>query len=216
MSDPGSDPGAAGPGTAAPGAVASAVGAALTAGVRDVAGAAAGGTRPRRPGRLEPVVISALYATREAVEAAMRRLYDAGVPRDLIDVVVSREAAERFYPGRTRGPGREVFQYAGIGGLAGLIAAVALSLAIVAWPGMQPPGTTAIVQLLGPNIGAVGGAMVGAIYGFFRRRRPNRRYARTAEAASAILLLVRTRGAAEVPALRDILAASGGRDVDVA
>jgi len=170
--------------------------------------------RPR-PGRLERLVITALYDSREAVDAALQRLHEAGVPRDLVEVVVSPEASSRFYRGLARPPGRETFRYAGIGGLVGLFFAAVLSLGIVAKPGWESPGTTAIVQLLGPNIGAVGGASLGALFGALRRRRPDRRFARAAENAGAILLLVRTLADADVAPLEQILTATGGRDVRV-
>lgn len=169
----------------------------------------------RGPGRLEPVEITALYDSREAVDAALRRLHDAGVPRDLIEVVVSREAADRFYRGLARAPGREVVRYGGIGGIAGLVLASIISLGIIAMPGWHSPGTTAIVQLVGPNIGAVAGAALGALIGAFRHRRPSRRHARVAENAAGILLLVRIQANAELGPLQQILTASGGRDVRV-
>ena len=175
----------------------------MTAGVR------------RRGGRLEPIIVTALYDSAESVDAVLRGLHEAGVPRDLVEVVVSREAAERFYRRRARPPGREVFRYAAIGGIVGLILSSALSLVILALPGVAPPGGTAMVQLLGPNVGTVGGAALGALFGAFRRRRPSRRHARAAEAAKAILLTVRTRAEDEVPALEQLLAASGGREVRV-
>jgi hypothetical protein len=168
-----------------------------------------------RPGRLEPLVITALYDSREVVDDALGRLHAAGVPRDLIEVVVSRDAAERFYRGRARAPGRETFRFAAIGGLVGLILSAAISIAIVAMPGWQSPGATAVVQLLGPNIGTVGGAAIGAVFGAMRTRRPNRRHARAAENASAILLLVRAQSDADTPALERILEDSGGRAVRV-
>ena len=47
----------------------------------------------------EPVDVTALFDTPAAVERALDALYTAGTPRDLIEVVVSREAAERYYGG---------------------------------------------------------------------------------------------------------------------
>ena len=52
----------------------------------------------------EPLVVTALFDSPDAVDRALDALYIAGVPRDLIDVVVSRVAAQRFYA--ERGPGR--------------------------------------------------------------------------------------------------------------
>jgi hypothetical protein len=108
-----------------------------------------------------------------------------------------------------------VFRYAGIGGLTGLLIAATLSLVIIALPGEAPPGRTAIVQLLGPNFGTVAGAALGALFGALRRRRPSRRYARAAEAASAILVAVRTREEVDLETLQAILGASGARDIRV-
>src|SRR5262245_50564993 len=102
--------------------------------------------------RREPAVITALMSSSHAVDEGLRLLNEAGVPRDLVDVVVSREAADRFYRGAAQPPGREVFRYAAIGGLVGLLLSALLSFAIVAMPGFEAPGTTAFVQLLGPNI----------------------------------------------------------------
>jgi hypothetical protein len=172
------------------------------------------GVRGKR-GRLEPLVLTALYDTPAAVDAALRDLNAAGVPRDLIEVVVSRDAANRFYPGLAQAPGRETFRYAGLGALIGLIVAAALSLAIVAWPGWERPRTTAIVQLLGPNFGVIAGAALGALFGALRRRRPNRRHARAAADTSAILVVVRTRSQDQVAVVRRLLVESGGRDVTV-
>lgn len=171
--------------------------------------------RRGRRARLEPIVITALFDDRAAVDEAQRRLYEAGLPRDLIEVVVSRDAASRFYGGLVRSPGREVFRYAGIGGLVGLVLAALLSFVILALPGEEPPGAVAIVQLLGPNIGTVSGALIGAIYGAFHCRRPSARHDRAAEDASAILLVVRSRADADIPTLTRLIAESGGRDIHI-
>jgi hypothetical protein len=168
-----------------------------------------------RTGRLEPLVVSALFDSPDAVDEALRRLHDAGVPRDLVEVVVSREAAERYYRGGAQPPGRETFRFAAIGALSGLLITATLSLVIVAMPGWEPPRATAIVQLLGPNIGAIGGAALGALFGFFRRRRPSRRHARAAEATGSIVLVVRTRAESDITTVERILSESGGREVRV-
>src|SRR5262245_51405862 len=171
----------------------------------------------RRPksGRPQPVVITALMSSSQAVDDALRRLNDAGVPRDLVDVVVSPEAAHRFYPGVARSPGREVFRFAAIGGLIGLILSALLSFAIIAMPGFESPGVTAVVQLLGPNIGTVAGAALGGLLAASRHRRPSRRLAGAAEQSSAILLAVCTPSREDVEPLGRILTAAGGRDVRI-
>jgi hypothetical protein len=158
-------------------------------------------------------MVTALFDARETVEDALRRLDDEGVPRDLVDVVVAREAADRFYRGIARRPRREVFKYGGIGGLVGLSLSALVSLGIVAMPGFAPPGVIAVVQLLGPNIGTVAGAALGALFGTFHRQRLDRRFARAAEQASAILLAVRTQSSGDAATLERIIAGAGGRYV---
>lgn len=171
------------------------------------------------PRRLrEPLTLTALFDDREAMDRAVDALYSAGIPRDLVEVVVSREAAARFYanaPRAPRRPGRETFRYAGIGGLIGFITGVAIGLITVALPGVEAPGGMAPVQVFGPNMATVTGAAIGAIVGWFRRQRPNPRHARAAEASGAIVLAVASRSEEEARLLGEIVAGQGGRDVRV-
>jgi len=109
---------------------------------------------------------------------------------------------------------REVFKYGGIGGLVGLSLSALVSLGIVAMPGFAPPGIIAVVQLLGPNIGTVAGAALGALFGTFHRQRLDRRFARAAE-ASSILLAVRTQSSGDAATLERIIAGAGGRYVTI-
>ena len=166
----------------------------------------------------EPLTLTALFDSPDAVDHALDALYTAGTPRDLVEVVVSRQAAERFYGDartRPRRPGRETFRYAGIGGLVGFCVGVGLSLVMVALPGIDAPGGMAPVQLMGPNVGTVAGAALGAVVGVFRRQRPDARHARAAEASGAIVLAVATRGEHEATLLGGLLRAQGGRDLRV-
>lgn len=178
-----------------------------------VAAAMASGERLR-----EPLTLTALFEDREAVDRAVDALYAAGTPRDLVEVVVSREAAARFYasaPRAPRPPGRETFRYAGIGGLVGFVTGVGVGLVTVALPGIEAPGGMAPVQVLGPNMATIGGAAIGALIGFFRRQRPHARFARAAEATGAIVLAVAARSEAEAVLLGQLVAAQGGRDLRV-
>lgn len=161
--------------------------------------------------RYEPVVVTAVFDSADAVDAALIRLYQARVPRDLIEVVVSRSAAERFYKGARPVPTREVFRYAGIGGFIGLLLGVTIALVILALPGEVRQRSTALVQLLGPNFMTVSGALLGAIVGFFRRRRPLPHYARAAEASSGIVVAVAAQSEAQAENVLAILAEGGGR-----
>ncbi|MGZ8376112.1 MAG: hypothetical protein ACXWZS_00330 [Gemmatirosa sp.] len=178
-----------------------------------VAAGLASGQRMR-----EPLTLTALFDDRDAVDRALDALYAAGTPRDLVEVVVSRDAAQRFYAGAPRGPrmpGRETFRFAGIGALVGFCVGVLVGLVAVAWPGVEAPGGMAPVQILGPNMATVGGAALGALFGFFRRQRPDPRFARAAEETGAIVLAVATRSEAEAELLGGLLRAQGGRGLRV-
>lgn len=170
----------------------------------------------------EPLTVTALFDDAAAIERALDALYTAGTPRDLVEVVVSREAARHFYAGAPGGrwgaprtPGRETWRYAGIGGLAGFVGGVILSLIMVAWPGIDAPGGLAIVQLAGPNVATIAGAAIGALFGATRRRRPDPRHARAAEAANAIVCAVAARGDREAELVAQLLTSQGGRDVRI-
>ena len=178
-----------------------------------VAAGVASGQRLR-----EPLTLTALFDDRHSVDRALDALYAAGTPRDLVEVVVSREAARRFYadaPRAPRRPGRETFRYAGIGGLVGFCLGVLVGLVSVAWPGVEAPGGMAPVQILGPNMATVGGAALGAVVGFFRRQRPDPRFARAAEETGAIVMAVATRSEREATLLGQLIAAQGGRGLRV-
>jgi len=161
--------------------------------------------------RREQYAATALFDTPEAVEAALVSLIRAGVPRDLIDVVVAPPAAQRFYAGLASQPGRAALRYAGIGGMVGLITGAALSFIIIALPGFQPPGVVAFVQLLGPNLTTVLGALLGAGFGLTRGRPAERRHRRAAEAPDSIVLAVTTRSRDEAELVARLLADSSGR-----
>ncbi|MHB1224556.1 MAG: hypothetical protein ACYC2G_11035 [Gemmatimonadaceae bacterium] len=167
---------------------------------------------------LEPVTVTALFDDPARVERALDALYTAGMPRDLIEVVVSGDAAERFYarlPGgqAPRPPGRETWRFAGIGALAGFVSGVVISLVMVAWPGIDAPGGNALVQVAGPNIGTIAGAAAGAVVGSLRRQRPKARHARAAEASSAIVFAVAARSDEEAALIGQLLTTQGGREV---
>jgi hypothetical protein len=164
----------------------------------------------------EPLMLSALFDDRHAVDRALDALYAAGTPRDLVEVVVSREAAARYYADARRAPrlpGRETFRYAGIGGLVGFIAGVFVGLVTVAMPGIESAGGMAPVQIMGPNMLTIAGAALGAAIGFFRHQTPNPRFARAAEESGAIVLAVWTRSEDEANVLGRLITAQGARDL---
>lgn len=167
---------------------------------------------PRVTGdRTGMIDVSARFDSTAAVNGALVALSAAGLPRDLIEVVVAPAAAQRFYGGTVHGPGRETLRFAGIGGLVGLGAAIALGM--LALGGDATPGAAALVQLLGPNLATVTGAVVGGAIGMFVRRGPAPRHRPAGEAPDAILVLVRARSDAEARAIAPMLASAGGRDL---
>ncbi len=166
----------------------------------------------------EPLTLTALFDDRETVDRALDALYTAGTPRDLVEVVVSREASQRFYassPHAPRQPGRETFRYAGIGGLIGFCVGVFVGLVAVAMPGIEAPGGMAAVQIMGPNVATIGGAALGAVIGYFKRQQPDARFARAAEETGAIVLAVAARGEEELRLLGQLITAQGGRGLRV-
>jgi MFS family permease len=162
------------------------------------------------PGRLS---VSAFYESAAEVARVLERLTLAGIPRDLVEVVVSPEAAAEFYPRRARRLGNQSFRYAGIGALVGFLGGAGISLFIVMMPGFAPAGWAAIAQLLGPNVGTLLGGVIGALAGLFAKRRARDMYHRALE-RKAILVLVHDRRTEDLPATQDILAQAGGSQVE--
>lgn len=168
---------------------------------------------PRAAKADRAMTVSALFRTLEGVEAALARLNTAGVPRDLVEVVASPEAASRFFGARKQPRQREVFRYAGIGGLTGLVVGVVISLVMVAAPGFQEEEVTAVVQLLGPNFCTVTGALLGALRGYFVTRRPRPWHAR-ADQPDTIVVGVTAREQ-EVAFFEEVLRSHGGEQLRV-
>ena len=167
-----------------------------------------------RTRRHDLATISAYMASPEATESAVEVLMAAGIPRDLIEVVVSPKGDEHYYRGRARRLGTLALPYAGVGGLIGLLASIVLSLQILVLPGFNLPERLARVQLLGPNVGAVAGAILGGLIGALRRRMPKGVYARACE-RDAILLVVFDRPRAEASIVARLLEELGAEDVRI-
>ncbi len=158
--------------------------------------------------------VSGLFDRPEDVEAVLRRLTAAGVPRDLIEIVVSREAATRFYGGAVPATGRQGIRYAAVGGFVGLIGGAGLSLVVIALPGFAT-GEVALVQLIGPNVAMILGAAVGAVVGAFVPPRPEARHARAAQAPSSMLVVVRSEESRHGEVLARLLEEAEGHDIVV-
>jgi len=161
-------------------------------------------------------VISAFFARPDEVERAVLELVEHGVPRDLVDVIVSPEANEAHYGGRAHRLGTQTVRYAGAGALLGLLAGAVLSLEIIlVFPGFEPPARELSVgQLLGPNVGMMIGLVIGALVGALVPRRSTGPLART-RGRDEILIAVRAIPTARVDDVTAALATAGGHDTRV-
>jgi hypothetical protein len=162
--------------------------------------------------RQEPYAVSALFDAPERVDDALERLVRAGIPRDLIDIVVAPQAAERYYGGRARALGRDATRFAVAGGLIGLLVGAIVSLILIFLPGFLDKGILPIIQLIGPNFATVTGALIGGVIGLFRKRRPERRHHRALESPEAIVMVVIARTEEELRRIARILVEGGGRE----
>ncbi|GAC1481849.1 MAG: hypothetical protein NVS1B4_26860 [Gemmatimonadaceae bacterium] len=160
-----------------------------------------------------PANVSALFYSAADVDRALSALSLAGLPRDLIDVVVSPKAALRFYRGRAQVPKRETLRYAAIGGLVGLTLGGVVALALLATGTTTTVASAALIQLLGPNLTTVLGAGLGAAVGAFVQRPALRKHARAASVDDAVVVVVVARAAMEAEAIAGSLARAGGRDI---
>ncbi|MBC7542293.1 MAG: hypothetical protein H7338_06145 [Candidatus Sericytochromatia bacterium] len=156
-------------------------------------------------------VVSIAFAHRETVEQAIETLMAHGIARDRIEVITDPETAAREFAGLVRRVPFQVLGDAARGGLVGLIASATLSLVIVALSGADAPWALSIVQLLGPNVGTLGGALIGAVVGWFRHRQPSDLYCRVRQ-TGGILMLVHTRNTVEADRVLAVLGQMGGRD----
>lgn len=156
--------------------------------------------------------ISAFLPNNELVERALIELANLGVPRDLIEVVVSPVVAAREYKRRPQALGRQSFRFAGAGAVTGLLVGAALSLLLILNPGRDLSSALSLVQLLGPNFGLLFGAVVGAVIGWFAKRHPKGDALRAIE-RDQILVLVRERVDEEVEPLRAMFDRLGAVDL---
>jgi len=167
------------------------------------------GPDPRSP---RPHVATASFRDTDAVQLALEELIRMGVPRDLIDIVVSPEAAEEYYPKIARDPGSDALRFAGGGGLIGLIVGSIISLVLIMLPGFFDDGIIPYVQLIGPNFVTVLGAMVGALIGLLRHHRPDPRFERAAREPDSIIVVVTLRSEGEAERVTRILGEVGGNE----
>ena len=156
-------------------------------------------------------VVSIAFQGRDQVDQTIAYLMEHGVARDEIEVVTDPTTAAREFRGLQPKVPYELLADVGRGALIGLVASVCLSLVLVAVSPLQASPVLAIVQLLGPNVGTLGGALIGAMVGFWRPRPPSDLYCRVRQ-TGGILMLVHCRTGEEAETLRVKLGERGGRD----
>jgi hypothetical protein len=157
--------------------------------------------------------ISGFFRSEQTVNEIMHECVHRGVPRDLIDVAVSAAAAPHFFGGRARASRDSWFSWTGRGALAGLIISAVLTLIIVLLPGWDTSRPMAIVQLMGPDIGVITGAFLGALYGWLKPGDIKQQLRRAATRSDAVLMLVHLQPEDEADVIHQIFAARGGEDI---
>lgn len=158
----------------------------------------------------ESFTVSAFFITEAAVNQAITACLHRGIPRDLIDVAVSGQASLKFYGGAA-GPNRDGwFSWAGRGALTGLLLSSAVALLILLLSGYEASKPVAIIQLLGPDIGILIGAALGALYGWLKPGDIKPQMQRALNREDAALMLVHLQPATEADEVLKVLEQHGG------
>ena len=159
--------------------------------------------------------VYAFFPTPVAITDTLPSLAKLGVPRDLIDVVVTEPAAQKLYAGKRRAM-RPLWRFASIGGILGLGAGALVAFVLIAWPGFAAPGPFAYALLFTPMITTLTGSLVGVIASFLTKRKPSDWRLRIPPPDNdEILLVVRARGAEQVRFVVEALKEHGGREAQV-
>ena len=159
--------------------------------------------------------VSGFFNTEQSIEQAMQDCLRRGVPRDLIDVAVSPGAAGKFYGGRASTNRDSWFSWTGRGALIGLIISALLSLGIILLPGYDTSPIMAYVQLLGPDIGILLGAAIGAIYGLLKPGDIKPQMLRALQRDDAALLLVHLQPEKEAAEIGAIFTRHAAESVEI-
>jgi hypothetical protein len=155
------------------------------------------------------------FTTPAEVQQVLPFFARLGVPRDLIDVVVTQPAAERMYAGKRRAM-RPLWRFASIGGLLGLGGGAIVAFVLIAWPGFAQAGPFAYALLFTPMITVVAGALIGVFASFLTKRKPSDWRLRIPPPANdEILVVVRARGDEQIGLVLDVLQQQGGRGAQV-
>jgi Na+/phosphate symporter len=156
-------------------------------------------------------VVSIVFDRRDPIDPAIAALMEEGIARDLIEVVTDPATAQREFQDTRRQISRQVLADAGRGALIGLLFSFFLSAILVLVVPMEVTGLLTLVQALGPNVGTLGGAVIGMVVGLFRQRQPNDLYCRVRQ-TGGILMLVHCRSTEQAEQMLALLQTRGGHD----
>jgi hypothetical protein len=167
---------------------------------------------PRRP---RAVPTWGYFRSAAAVDALLPELSRLGVPRDLIEVVVTPRGAASQYGGRALAP-RPVWKFVSLGGLLGLLAGAFGGLFLIARPGFDDAAHLAYALLFTPMITTTAGAVVGLAAALLASPKPSAWRSRIVPPGDdELLVVVRARGEDQVALVLDALRTAGGRDAQV-
>lgn len=159
--------------------------------------------------------VYAFYPTPADVTNVLPHLAHLGVPRDLIDVVVTEPAAERMYAGKKRAM-RPLWRFASLGGVLGLAGGAVVAFVLIAWPGFAAAGPFAYALLFTPMITTFVGALIGVVVSFLTKRKPSDWRLRIPPPDNnEILVVVRARGEEQVRLVLEVLRSQGGTGAQV-
>jgi hypothetical protein len=167
---------------------------------------------PDSKARSNWIVVSGFFSREEDVLQAMIDVLASGIPRDLIEIAVSKEAAALFSKRvRTRRPSYRAAN-AGRGALIGLITFALISAALIVSGAEWKGQLLTWIMLLGPNVGVV----LGAVWGFLfvpPKARGVPTWLQRVREEKGILFVVRTKSEREAQDVAHDLASRGATSV---
>ncbi|MCB5186636.1 hypothetical protein LG200_01305 [Methylobacillus caricis] len=161
----------------------------------------------------ESLAVSGFFLEQRQIDEVLSACLQRGIPRDLIDVALSEQAAPKFTQLKARKNTDSWFAWTGKGALIGLLSSALLSLGIILTKGYEVTNQLALVQLLGPDIGIILGATFGALYGWIRGNETNVLMQRATDREDAMLLLVYMQPPDEARQVEKIFSTCGGQAI---
>ncbi|HSI44262.1 MAG TPA: hypothetical protein VK949_07960 [Methylotenera sp.] len=136
------------------------------------------------------LTVSGFFKQISQVDNVLFKCLKLGIPRDLIDIAVSEKAATKFNQLKAKRNTDNWFAWTGRGALLGLLTSITLTLGLILLEGYDISNQLALIQLLGPDIGVIVGAFIGALYGWLKESDNNVLMQRAEQREDALLMLV--------------------------